>query len=197
MESRLDAVDTTCEAGCDQAMRDLGFSGGSKKGAKKSDVEKAGAVAIAGLIAALVALAVAATACCRERARHSKAPHASRAWCRSALDPSGSRRRGSSSGGGPHADPPFSKRVVWPRRETSCPTGASGPPRDVAGAPRLKLGAAKTVRPHADALQQSERVQARGSLRGSPSHRVAAIVRSTSEHASSYFQRAGRGRGRS
>ena len=46
-------------------MRDLGFSGGSKKGAKKSDVEKAGAVAIAGLIAALVALAVAATACCR------------------------------------------------------------------------------------------------------------------------------------
>ena len=56
MESRLDAVDTTCEAGCDQAMRDLGFSGGSKKGAKKSDVEKAGAVAIAGLIAALVAL---------------------------------------------------------------------------------------------------------------------------------------------
>ena len=95
-----------------------------------------------------------------------------------------------------------SKRVaaaglVWPRRETSCPTGASGPPRDVAGAPRLKLGAAKTVRPHADALQQSERVQARGSLRGSPSHRVAAIVRSTSEHASSYFQRAGRGRGRS
>ena len=65
MESRLDAVDTTCEAGCEQAMRDLGFSGGSKKGAKKSDVEKAGAVAIAGLIAALVALAVAATACCR------------------------------------------------------------------------------------------------------------------------------------
>ena len=37
-------------------MRDLGFSGGSKKGAKKADVEKAGAVAIAGLIAALVAL---------------------------------------------------------------------------------------------------------------------------------------------
>jgi hypothetical protein len=65
MESRLDAVDTTCEAGCEQAMRDLGYSGGSKKGAKKSDVEKAGAVAIAGLIAALVALAVAATACCR------------------------------------------------------------------------------------------------------------------------------------
>ena len=46
-------------------MRDLGFSGGSKKGAKKADVEKAGAVAIAGLIAALVALAIAATACCR------------------------------------------------------------------------------------------------------------------------------------
>ena len=57
---------TLDEAGCEQAMRDLGFSGGSKKsGAKKSDVEKAGAVAIAGLIAALVALAVAATACCR------------------------------------------------------------------------------------------------------------------------------------
>ena len=35
MESRLDAVDTTCEAGCDQAMRDLCLLGGRTDAARR------------------------------------------------------------------------------------------------------------------------------------------------------------------
>jgi len=56
MQDRMDALD--------DATKDSTTSS-KKSGAKKSDVEKAGAVTIAGLLAALIALAVAATACCR------------------------------------------------------------------------------------------------------------------------------------